>query len=161
MQSTRWTSGCPRVNLALAWCCVPSEAARRATIIIKGEEADAAGSAILGQLLRYLFAGLLQRSQCWRHKEQRRERRTRLREGVWSAAAWEREGCGFAMFLGCAPSLFGVTGNGRPAHSLWTYFRQVHTPGSPLSKFGPFCNDCNGFCPPFHPGCYTISDNES
>ena len=72
MQSTRWTSGCPRVNLALTWCCVPSEAARRATIIIKGEEADAAGSARLGQLLRYLFAGLLQRSQCWRHKEQRR-----------------------------------------------------------------------------------------
>ena len=72
MQSTRWTSGCPRVNLALAWCCVPSEAARRATIIIKGEEADADGSARLGQLLRCPFAGLLQRSQCWRHKEQRR-----------------------------------------------------------------------------------------
>ena len=28
------------------------------------------------------------------------ERRTRLREGVWSAAAWERVGCGFALSWG-------------------------------------------------------------
>ena len=65
------------------------------------------------------FLRLLQGSQCWRHKEQRRAKE-RLREGVWSAVPWERGECGFAMFLGCAPSLFGVTGNGAPPHSLWT-----------------------------------------
>ena len=121
-----------------AWCCVPSEAARRATIIIRGEETDAAGSARLGQLLRY--SGGCCRGASVGGTRSKEERRTRLREGVWSAVPWERGECGFAMFLRGCPAVFDVTGNGRPAHSLWTPNRQDTPSGSPLSKFGPFCN---------------------
>ena len=40
------------------------------------------------------------------------ERRTRLREGVWSAVPTERGGCGFAYY-------YRSTCNGAPPHSLW------------------------------------------
>jgi hypothetical protein len=56
------------------------------TIIIEGEEAYAAGSARLGQLLRYPFAGLLQRSQCWRHKEKERAKDALARRCVVGCA---------------------------------------------------------------------------
>jgi hypothetical protein len=79
----------------------------------------------------------------------KKERRTRLREGVWSAVPTERGGCGFAMFSDGCPAVFDVTGNGAPPHSLWTPNRRDNPSGSPLSKFGPFCNGCNGYGPPF------------
>jgi hypothetical protein len=78
----------------------------------------------------------------------KKERRTRLREGVWSAVPTERGGCGFAMFSDGCPAVFDVTGNGAPPHSLWTPNRRDNPSGSPLSKFGPFCNGCNGYGPP-------------
>jgi hypothetical protein len=120
------------------------------TIIIEGEEAYATGCARLGQLLRYSFAGCCRGASVGgtRSKE---ERRTRLREGVWSAVPTERGGCGFAMFSKGSPAVFDVTGNGAPPHSLWTPNRRDYPSGSPLSKFGPFCNGCNGFWSYFPP----------
>ena len=47
------------------------------------------------------------------------ERRTRLREGVWSAEPWERGGCGFAYYRSTCKHRIVTTVNGRPAHSLW------------------------------------------
>ena len=58
------------------------------------------------------------------------ERRTRLREGVWSAAAWERGGCGFALFLLSENSTFDVTGNGAPPHPLWAPNRRDYPSGT-------------------------------
>ena len=139
MQSTRWTSGCPRVNLALAWCCVPSEAARRATIIIKGEEADADGSARLGQLLRCPFAGLLQRSQCWRHKEQRRAKDALARRCV--------VGCGLGKGGLRVCNVLGVYTFSFLRNRQWgaAPFTLAHVTARVasqvnFSKFGPFCN---------------------
>ena len=56
------------------------------TIIIEGEEAYATGCARLGQILRYPFAGLLQRSQCWRHKEKERAKDALARRCVVGCA---------------------------------------------------------------------------
>ena len=48
------------------------------------------------------------------------ERRTRLREGVWSAAAWERGECGFAYYRSTFGHRIVTTVNGPPAHSAFT-----------------------------------------
>ena len=142
MQSMPCTSGCSRVNSALAWCCVPSETARCATIIIKVKEVNEAGNARLCQLLRYSFAGLLQRSQSCRHKDQRRAKDALARRCVVGCALYIGRIAGLLCSWGVHRlSLFGVTGNGAPPHSLWAPNRRDSPSGSPLSKFGPFVTE--------------------
>ena len=57
------------------------------------------------------FLRLLQGSQCWRHKDQRRAKDALARRCATSAEPWERGECGFAMFSKGTPAVFDVTGN--------------------------------------------------
>ena len=83
----------------------------------------------------------------WKHEKGCSAQR---REGVSSADGCRGPECDFAYFLGCRPRALCPNGDGAPPQAHIHLNLEVYTSGSPRTKFGPKCNDCNRHPAPIH-----------